>query len=91
MSRNESNRMKLLALIQLHDLSISDIARVAKVSRPLISRIANGEFDLGIGIWATLEMMLPELISKRRKAFFDVAAVEVEQVQAVVEQLKKVA
>jgi hypothetical protein len=90
MSRNDGNIVRLRALIELLDLSVTDISKIAGVSRPLISRILNEGID-GDGVWAELEKRLPELIIKRRKAFFEVEAVEIEQVEAVVEQLKKVA
>jgi DNA transposition AAA+ family ATPase len=90
MNRNESNIVRLKGLIELLDLSIADIARIAGVSRPLISRILNEHLD-GNGVWAELEKKLPELIAKKRKAFFEVETVSVKQVQAVVEALKKVA
>ena len=90
MSRNEANRIRLKALIELYDLEISAIAKTVGVSRPLVSRIVNQGID-GNGIWGELEKRLPELVAKRRKPFFDVAAIEVERVQKAVEVLKKVA
>jgi transcriptional regulator with XRE-family HTH domain len=54
MSRNDANIIRLKALVELLDLSLTDIARIAGCSRPLISRILNKGID-GDSIWAALE------------------------------------
>lgn len=90
MTTNEANRTRLILLVELLGITLTDVAVVAGVSRPLISRIINEGLD-GSGVWVELEKRLPELISKRRKAFFEVEAVQIDKVKAVMEQLKKVA
>lgn len=90
MNRNEANIIRLKGLIELLDLSVADVARIAGVSRPLISRILNEGID-GNGAWSELEKKLPELIAKRRAPYFDVEAISIEKVEAVIERLKRVA
>jgi hypothetical protein len=83
-----SNRAKLRALIDLYHLSHSDISKVAGVSRCMITRILN-EGISGNGVWARLEANLPELISKRQVAFFEVPAVDPKTVKDAVETINK--
>lgn len=90
MSRNDANRVRLKALIDLLALTVTDVAQVAGCSRPLMSRILNEGLD-GSGVWAELEKNLPDLIARRRVSYFEVETVEVEKVVAVVEELKRVA
>ena len=90
MNQNDANRSKLQALVDLFNLSLADIAKTVGCSRPLVSRVLHGDLD-GQNLWGKLERCLPEMISKRGQAFFEVEAVSVEKVLDVVERLKKVA
>jgi len=90
MDKNEANIMRLKALIELMNLSISSVAKVAGCSRPMLSRILNEGLN-GDLVWAELENKLHFVIQKRRRAYFEVEAISVEQVQEIVEALKKVA
>ena len=90
MTNNKANRARLMALVEIFDLSLSDIAKVAGVSRPLVSQVLHGKLD-GAGLWGKLERCLPEIIAKRGRHYFAVEAVTVEKVQEIVERLKIVA
>jgi predicted transcriptional regulator len=75
------NRMKLEALLRVFDISISDAAAVAGVSRSLVSKLASGDPKVdGAIVFQRLESRLSELVSKRRKSFFDVESIPTETV-----------
>ena len=88
--KNESNRVRLQALIELFDLNITEIAKIAGVSRPQVSRVLHVDMA-GDRLWSKLERKLPELIAKRRQPFFQLEAVGIEKVIEIIEQLKQVA
>lgn len=85
---NEMNIKKLKILIEIHDLSITDIAKLGGVSRSMVSRILSENLS-GNGLWNRLEKHLPEVVSKRRKQYFETEAIPVEVVEKAGEKLKE--
>ena len=81
--------MKLEALISLFHISLADVARVAGVSRPLVSRILSRDKGVSVQtLCSRLETKLPELIRKRQGAFFDVESVRLEVVEQAVQRIE---
>ena len=86
---DEANCLKLEALISLFHISLADIARVAGVSRPLVSRILSRDKGVSVQtLCSRLETKLPELIRKRQGAFFDVESVRLEVVEQAVQRIE---
>jgi len=89
---DESNRLKLEALISLFGISLSDIARTAGVSCPLVSRILSRDNGVNANtLFSRLENKLPELIANKRVGFFQVQSVPLQEVKEAVENIKRVA
>lgn len=79
------NRMRLRALVDLFDLSLADVARVAGVSRPLVSRAIHGDPAVNPDIiYRKLEGRLGDLIERRRRAFFQSTPVPLSVVQKAI-------
>lgn len=80
----EQNRNRLAILVSVFDLSLEDMSRVIGLSRSMLSRTLHGHSGINPEqVYARLEKNLPEIIAKRGKAFFQVEAVAVEQVEAL--------
>ncbi|NVN93589.1 MAG: helix-turn-helix transcriptional regulator [Desulfuromonadales bacterium] len=81
-----TNRMRLDAILRLFDISISDAAKVAGVSRSLVSKLASGDPRVdGSVVFMRLEKYLGDLISKRRRSFFVLDAVSGEAVRSALD------
>ena len=71
-----TNRERLKLLVNLFDLTVADVAREAKVSRPLVSRYLNGDAQVNpTNLIPKLESALGRIVDRRRKTFFQVTAV----------------
>jgi AraC-like DNA-binding protein len=84
-SVDDRNRRRLEALIVLFGISHADIARVAGVSRPLVSRVLRG--DRGVNpatLYSRLEPRLQELVARRTTSYFELPAVDVGEAERAV-------
>jgi len=80
----EQNRNRLAILVSVFDLSLEEVSKVIGLSRSLLSRVLHGHAGINHDVvYARLEKHLPEIIARRGKAFFQVEAVPVEQVEAL--------
>ena len=80
----EANRNRLSILVSVFELELAEVSKVIGLSRSMLSRTLHGHSGINSEqVYAKLEKYLPEIIAKRGKAFFDVAAVPVEQVETL--------
>ena len=80
----KANRDRFQILVSAFELTLGDISKVVGLSRPLLSRAIHGHDGINHdAVYARLEKHLPEIIAKRGKAYFQVAAVPLEKVQAM--------
>lgn len=80
----EQNRNRLAILVNAFDLELAEVSKVIGLSRSMLSRTLHGHSGINPEqVYARLEKHLPEIIAKRGKAFFQVEAVAVEQVEAL--------
>lgn len=78
----EQNRNRLAILVSVFDLELEEVSKIIGLSRSLLSRVLHGHSGINHEVvYARLEKHLPEIIAKRGKAFFQVEAVAVEQVE----------
>ena len=78
----EQNRNRLAILVNVFDLQLEEVSKVIGLSRSMLSRTLHGHSGIHPEqVYARLEKHLPEIIAKRGKAFFQVEAVAVEQVE----------
>lgn len=90
--RGNGNVERLKALLAIFDLSLSDVARVGGCSPALLCRLLHGDQGVkGEGAFRRLESRLPELIVKRRRAYFHLDAVPVDAVREAVAAIKPAA
>ena len=80
----EQNRNRLAILVNVFDLQLEEVSKVIGLSRSMLSRTLHGHSGIHPEqVYSRLEKHLPEIIAKRGKAFFQVEAVPVEQVEAL--------
>ena len=80
----EQNRSRLAILVNVFDLSLEEVSKVIGLSRSMLSRTLHGHSGIHPEqVYAKLEKHLPEIIARRGKAFFHVAAVEQELAQTL--------
>ncbi len=86
---DQDNRIRLRAIMELFDLSVTDVAKLGGVSRPLLSGLLNGDGRVRAnGLWRSLENRLPDLIAQRKRAFFDLEGASLNQIEAVSKAVK---
>jgi transcriptional regulator with XRE-family HTH domain len=78
----DQNRNRLAILVEVFELQLEEVSKVIGLSRSMLSRTLHGHSGINPEqVYAKLEKHLPEIIAKRGKAFFQVEAVAVEQVE----------
>ena len=86
---SDENRIRLGCLVTVFGLALSDIAKAADVSRPLVSRILSGDRRGNTGLYRKLEMALPQLIASRQKPYFRLEPAPISDVISSVDALCK--
>lgn len=85
MAEQDSNVRRLRALMAMFPgLTIQDIAKVGKTSRPTVSGLLAGRPEVKAnGLFIELERSLPTLVAVagKRRNFFDLAGVSVDQAE----------
>jgi len=79
------NQRRLVGLIRLFNIPLSRVAELTGMSRTYVSRIINGDTQLGNEeFFRMAEEKLPEMISMRDRNYFDLAGVAVEELDRVI-------